>query len=105
MMEVGFCFISVCLFGLFQHRIKTDRAPRAHHLRLDMGCGKGQACVDVARQSGAAVTGLDLSTSNIQRAKEFLAVWSFSDSHGGTPMARCMVFVREVPILKWMICG
>ena len=37
-----------------------------------MGCGKGQACVDVARRSGAEVTGLDLSTSNIQRARECL---------------------------------
>ena len=37
---------------------------------LDMGCGKGQACVDVARKCGAEVTGLDLSTSNIKRARE-----------------------------------
>ena len=37
-----------------------------------MGCGKGQACVDVARKRGAEVTGLDLSTSNIKRARECL---------------------------------
>ena len=37
-----------------------------------MGCGKGQACVDVARKCGAEVTGLDLSTSNIKRARECL---------------------------------
>ncbi|OLQ14614.1 hypothetical protein AK812_SmicGene1216 [Symbiodinium microadriaticum] len=28
---------------------------------LDMGCGKGQACVDVARTAGCSVVGVDLS--------------------------------------------
>ena len=52
-----------------------------------MGCGKGQACIDVARQSGAAVTGLDLSTSNIQRAKEFLADCRCFPEFRGEPLS------------------
>lgn len=37
---------------------------------LDMGCGKGQACVDVARTAGCSVVGVDLSGTNIARANE-----------------------------------
>lgn len=56
-------------FALTDHMLKLMKCNSESRV-LDMGCGKGQACVDVARQSGAAVTGVDLSTSNIQRAKE-----------------------------------
>merc|ERR1719450_1311036 len=35
---------------------------------LDLGCGKGQACRFIAEYTGARVTGLDLGTTNIERA-------------------------------------
>jgi len=35
---------------------------------LDLGCGKGQACRVIAQHTGAACTGIDLSTTNIVRA-------------------------------------
>merc|ERR1719473_277745 len=37
---------------------------------LDLGCGKGQACRVIAERTGATVTGVDLGTTNIQRACE-----------------------------------
>jgi len=37
---------------------------------LDLGCGKGQAARVIAEHTGAAVTGIDLSTGNIERANE-----------------------------------
>merc|ERR1719414_386498 len=37
---------------------------------LDLGCGKGQAALVIAKHTGAAVTGVDLSTTNIVRANE-----------------------------------
>merc|ERR1719359_1750679 len=40
---------------------------------LDLGCGKGQACRVIAERTGAAVTGVDLGTTNIQRANEVAA--------------------------------
>merc|ERR1719456_208597 len=40
---------------------------------LDLGCGKGQACRVIAEYTGAAVTGVDLGTTNIQRANEVAA--------------------------------
>merc|ERR1719399_1746658 len=40
---------------------------------LDLGCGKGQACRVIAEYTGAAVTGVDLGTTNIQRACEVAA--------------------------------
>merc|ERR1719377_49650 len=40
---------------------------------LDLGCGKGQACRVIAERTGAAVTGIDLGTTNIKRAKEVAA--------------------------------
>merc|ERR1719387_1349874 len=40
---------------------------------LDLGCGKGQACRFIAEQTGAAVTGVDLGTTNIKRANEVAA--------------------------------
>merc|ERR1719450_1138471 len=35
---------------------------------LDLGCGKGQACRFIAEHTGATVTGVDLGTTNIERA-------------------------------------
>jgi cyclopropane fatty-acyl-phospholipid synthase-like methyltransferase len=40
---------------------------------LDLGCGKGQACRVIAERTGAAVTGVDLGTTNIKRANEVAA--------------------------------
>merc|ERR1719387_1230741 len=40
---------------------------------LDLGCGKGQACRFIAERTGATVTGVDLGTTNIQRANEVAA--------------------------------
>merc|ERR1719456_1175233 len=40
---------------------------------LDLGCGKGQACRVIAEYTGAMVTGVDLGTTNIQRANEVAA--------------------------------
>merc|ERR1719399_2513379 len=40
---------------------------------LDLGCGKGQACRVIAERTGARVTGVDLGTTNIQRANEVAA--------------------------------
>jgi len=37
---------------------------------LDLGCGKGLACLEIAEQTGAACTGVDLSSTNIERADE-----------------------------------
>jgi len=37
---------------------------------LDLGCGKGQAARVIADHTGAAVTGIDLSTTNIVRANQ-----------------------------------
>lgn len=37
---------------------------------LDLGCGKGQSMKVVAENTGASVTGIDLSTTNIVRANE-----------------------------------
>jgi len=37
---------------------------------LDLGCGKGQAVRVIAEHTGAACTGIDLSTTNIVRANE-----------------------------------
>merc|ERR1719163_2100079 len=37
---------------------------------LDLGCGKGQACRFIAERTGATVTGVDLGTTNIQRANQ-----------------------------------
>jgi cyclopropane fatty-acyl-phospholipid synthase-like methyltransferase len=37
---------------------------------LDLGCGKGQACRFIAERTGATVTGVDLGSTNIQRANE-----------------------------------
>jgi len=37
---------------------------------LDLGCGKGQSCRVIAEHTGAACTGIDLSTTNIVRANE-----------------------------------
>jgi len=37
---------------------------------LDLGCGKGLACKEIAELTGAACTGLDLGTENIERANE-----------------------------------
>merc|ERR1711904_760571 len=44
---------------------------------LDLGCGKGQACRVIAEATGAAVTGVDLGTTNIQRANE--VTWARKD--------------------------
>merc|ERR1719197_1115380 len=40
---------------------------------LDLGCGKGQACRFIAERTGAAVTGVDLGSTNIKRANEVAA--------------------------------
>jgi cyclopropane fatty-acyl-phospholipid synthase-like methyltransferase len=40
---------------------------------LDLGCGKGQSARVIAQHTGAAVTGIDLSTTNIERANEVAA--------------------------------
>ena len=40
---------------------------------LDLGCGKGAACAQIAELTGAAATGLDLSSKNIERAKALAA--------------------------------
>lgn len=37
---------------------------------LDLGCGKGLACKEIAELTGATCTGLDLGTENIVRAKQ-----------------------------------
>jgi len=40
---------------------------------IDLGCGKGHGPVQIAKQTGATVVGLDLGTENIKRANEFAA--------------------------------
>merc|ERR1719327_2165280 len=40
---------------------------------LDLGCGKGQACRVIAELTGAAVTGVDLGTTNIKRGNDVAA--------------------------------
>eukprot|EP01048_Picozoa_sp_COSAG05_P014218 COSAG05_NODE_1589_length_4476_cov_118.433630_4_plen_267_part_00 len=40
---------------------------------LDLGCGKGHACELIAKLTGAACTGLDLSPGNIERATALAA--------------------------------
>ena len=40
---------------------------------LDLGCGKGIGCKEIAELTGAACTGLDLSPDNIRRAKAMAA--------------------------------
>ena len=111
MMRVGFYFVSIS-FGVaifIQHRIHTPgtnlRGILGPSPRLDMGCGKGQACVDVARQSGAAVTGVDLSTSNIQRAKEFLAMsmWGFPKLRGYPKSSKSWMTIFVVKSMFWWI--
>ena len=43
----------------------------SHHSRvLDLGCGKGIACAQIAELTGAQCTGLDLSPANIDRAND-----------------------------------
>lgn len=37
---------------------------------LDLGCGKGKACVQIAERTGAACTGVDIGTENVRRANE-----------------------------------
>ena len=37
---------------------------------LDLGAGKGRACVEIAEMSGASCTGVDLTPGNIDRANE-----------------------------------
>jgi len=37
---------------------------------LDLGCGKGIACAQIAEMTGAQCTGLDLSPANIDRAND-----------------------------------
>lgn len=39
---------------------------------LDLGCGKGVACKEIAELTGAACTGMDLSAENIKRADQLV---------------------------------
>merc|ERR1719327_660378 len=55
--------------ALTQRMIEVARISHTSTV-LDLGCGKGQACRVIAELTGAAVTGVDLGTVNIQRANE-----------------------------------
>merc|ERR1719421_931068 len=58
--------------ALTQRMIKVGQINHTSTV-LDLGCGKGQACRVIAERTGAAVTGIDLGTTNIQRANEVAA--------------------------------
>lgn len=40
---------------------------------LDLGCGKGLACKEIAELTGAACTGMDLSETNVERGNKIAA--------------------------------
>merc|ERR1719235_1787156 len=55
--------------ALTQRMIKVGQINHTSTV-LDLGCGKGQACRVIAERTGAEVTGIDLGTTNIERANE-----------------------------------
>ena len=59
-------------FALTEHMVKLMKLDASSTV-LDMGCGKGMACLDVARSSGVHCAGVDLSSTNIKRANELKA--------------------------------
>lgn len=59
-------------FTLNGHMINVGRINRNDTV-LDVGCGKGHGPVQIARQTGAKVVGIDIGTSNIVRCKEYAA--------------------------------
>jgi len=56
--------------GLTERMIETAAIKKGSRV-LDLGSGKGLACLAVARQVGAHCTGVDLTPANVARAKEF----------------------------------
>jgi len=58
---------------------------------LDLGCGKGVACKEIAELTGATCLGMDLSETNVDRCKEL------AKEHSNLKMEFCVGSFTELP--------
>jgi len=56
-----------------------DRAPAGGHV-LDLGCGNGIPAAKWLSDNGFRVTGVDLSDTMVERARELVMLWSHPES-------------------------
>jgi len=54
---------------LTRHMIKVAQIDHTSRV-LDLGCGKGLACKEIAELTGAACTGMDLAEANVERGNQ-----------------------------------
>jgi len=55
--------------ALTRHMCKVAQIDHTSKV-LDLGCGKGLACKEIAELTGAACTGMDLAEANVERGNE-----------------------------------